>query len=176
MFSAFGNYMSNLVQGSELARIEKENEDRRKGNYAISFELSDVNFDHLRRKRAFYRGVNIELEEEKTEKGDLISFSDLPDLLPVKPKGQKWDGLKYDELMATTATEEEQKEAAAAGTPGPNSHLFQYDGASEQSKNTLLERFELIRKRPVEVRQNVGLPVAIIFNPYCTSTSQEEIE
>ena len=50
--------------------------------------------------------VNIEMEEEKTDKGDLISFSDLPDLLAIKPKAE-WDGLKYEELMATTTSEEE---------------------------------------------------------------------
>lgn len=127
MFGAFGNYMQTLVQGSEVGRIEKENEDRRRGNYAISYEMSDVNFDHLRRKRAFYKGVNIELEEEKTEKGDLVSFSDLPDLLPIRPKNQAWDGLKYEELMATTATEEEQKQAAESTTPGINTHLFNFD-------------------------------------------------
>lgn len=90
MFSAFGNYMTNLVAGSELARLEKEAENQRRGNYAISFEVNDMNFDHLRRKRAFIKGVNIALEEEKTDKGDLLSFSDLPDLLPIKPKGN-WD-------------------------------------------------------------------------------------
>ena len=73
MFSAFGNYMSGFM-GSELAAIEKLNEEQRKGNYAISFEKTDVNFDHLRRKRAFIQGVNIELEEEKTDKGDTITF------------------------------------------------------------------------------------------------------
>ena len=106
MFSAFGNYMSNLVQGSELSRIEKELEEQRKGNFAISFEKETINFEHLRRKRAFSSSVNIEMEEEKTDKGDLISFSDLPDLLAIKPK-EKWDGLKYEELMATTTSEEE---------------------------------------------------------------------
>jgi len=46
------------------------------------------------------------MEEEKTDKGDLISFNDLPDLLAIKPKAE-WDSLKYEELMATTASEEE---------------------------------------------------------------------
>jgi hypothetical protein len=57
----------------------------------------------LRRKRAFIKGVDIALEEEKTEKGDLVSFSDLPDILPIKPKGN-WDGLNYNELMASSAS------------------------------------------------------------------------
>jgi hypothetical protein len=62
-------------------------------------------------------------------------------------------------------------QAAAASTPGADDGLFKYDQADEAGKNTLLDRFELIRKRKVEVKANVGLPVAIIFNPYCSSSS-----
>lgn len=51
--------MSNLVAGSEVAAVQKELEEQRKGNYSISYEISDLNFDHLRRKRAFISGVNI---------------------------------------------------------------------------------------------------------------------
>jgi len=65
----------------------------------------------------------LQLEEEKTDKGDILAFNNLPDILPIKPK-EAWDKVKYEELMTTTATEEEQKEAAATGTPGPNTHLF----------------------------------------------------
>ena len=61
-----------------------------------------------------------------TDKGTLIGFSDVPDILPFKPKGE-WDGLNYEDLMATTLGAEELKEAAASGTPGPNPHLFDYD-------------------------------------------------
>ena len=78
--------------------------------------------------------------------------------------------------MATTATEEEQKQAAASGTPGPNSGLFDFDNADEASKAALLDRFELVRKRQVNLKPNTGKPIALIFNPYCTSNSQEEIE
>lgn len=167
--------MSNLVQGSEQAQIQAQLDEGRKEKFSVSYELDDVNFDHLRRKRAFISGVNIQLEEEKTDKGDILAFNDLPDLLPIKPK-TAWDKVKYDELMVTTASEEEQKEAAATETPYPNSHLFEYEGANEVSKNTLLDRFELISKRKIVVEQNVGLPVAIIFNPYCTSNTREDIE
>ena len=40
------------------------------------------------------------------DKGALVGFSDLPDLLPVKTPG-KWDDLKYDEIVATTLSAEE---------------------------------------------------------------------
>ena len=53
--------------------------------------MDGINFDHLRRKRAFISGVNIQVEEEKTDKGETLGFDELPDLLPIKPKGQKWD-------------------------------------------------------------------------------------
>ena len=53
------SYLANLVQGSELSRIQKQLEEQRKGNYSVSYQLSEINFDHLRRKRAFYKGVNI---------------------------------------------------------------------------------------------------------------------
>ena len=120
------SYLSNLVQGSELSRIQKQLEEQRKGNYSISYDLTDVNFGHLRRKRAFYKGVNIQMGQEMTDKGELISFSDVPDILPMKPKGE-WDALNYDELMASTASEEEQKELAASSTPGPHPHLYNYE-------------------------------------------------
>ena len=114
------------MQGSELARIQKNLDEQRKGNYSISYDKSEVNFEHLRRKRAFYQGVNIQMGEEITDKGELIGFANVPDILPLRPKGQ-WDGLNYDELMATTASEEEQKELAASATPGPNPHLYNYE-------------------------------------------------
>ena len=64
MFSGFANYMTTLVAGSELERVQKQLEAERKGNFSISYEMSDLNFDHLRRKRAFFQGVNIELQQE----------------------------------------------------------------------------------------------------------------
>ena len=48
--------------------------------------MENINFDHLRRKRAFVKGISIEVEEEKTDKGETIGFDTLPDLLPIKPK------------------------------------------------------------------------------------------
>ena len=87
MFSGFGNYMSSLVFGTEQARLQAELEAQRTGRYRIAYELDGLNFDHLRRKRAFISGVNIQVEEEKTDKGETLGFDELPDLLPIKPKG-----------------------------------------------------------------------------------------
>ena len=39
-------------------------EAERKGSYPVSFELDDLNFDHIRRKRAWLKGVNIKIQEE----------------------------------------------------------------------------------------------------------------
>ena len=46
------------------------------------------------------------MNEEMTDKGDLIGFSNLPNILPVRPKDE-WTKVNYEELMATTASEEE---------------------------------------------------------------------
>ena len=119
------SYFKNLVVGSELSQLETQHAKDRKGSKLISYDLADINFDQLRRKRAYYKGVNIQLGEEM-DKGQLVGFSDLPDLLPIKTPG-KWDGLNYNELAATTLTDEERQQASAEGTPGPNQHLFDYD-------------------------------------------------
>ena len=109
-----------------------------------------------------------------TDKGELISFSDVPDILPLKPLGE-WDGLNYDELMATTASEEEQKELAASSTPGPNPHLYNYETQDQAQRDSLLNRFELIRKRKIDMREPDGLPSALIVN--CAASGRmEEIE
>lgn len=100
MFSGLGSYLTQLVVGTELAALETQHEKDRKGSQPISYEKSDLNFNQLRRKRAYYNGVNIQLAEEM-DKGVLLGFSDLPDLLPVKTIG-KWDKLNYDEVAAST--------------------------------------------------------------------------
>lgn len=69
--------------------------------------MTDINFDHLRRKRAFIQGVNIQLEEE-FDKEELVGFDNLPDLLPIIPKGNLAK-IDYTELMQSGMTEEEQK-------------------------------------------------------------------
>jgi len=162
--------MSNLVAGNELARVQKELEEQRKGNYAISYEVQDLNFDHLRRKRAFVQGVNIQLEEEKN-KEELIAFDNLPDILPLVPKGNMAE-MNYEELMRTTASEAEIAEATANGTPGDK--MFDYNSEDTASRNSLLDRFELIRKRQVLLSGADALPVAVIFNGYVSGAAKGE--
>ena len=165
--------MSNMIAGSELANVQKELEEQRKGNYSISYEISDLNFDHLRRKRAFISGVNIQLEEEKN-KEELVGFQDLPDILPLVPKGNMAE-MDYDQLMKTTASEAEIAEATEKGTPG--SSLFNYNSEDTASRNSLLDRFELIRKRQIIMKGSQALPVAVIFNGYVSGAALgEEIQ
>lgn len=158
--------MQNLVGvQSDEARRQKQLEAMREGSTAIAYDLPLVNFDHLRRKRAFYRGVNIQLSEE-FDKEELVDFSNLPDILPLKPKSGMAD-LDYAELAKSTLTEEEVKERLNSATPGPNPTLFDYDAADDASKEAFLSRFDLIRKRSLTYRSvEQERPVAIIYNPY----------
>ena len=84
----------------------------RTGLNPISFDITEVNYEHLRRKRAFYKNVDIQLQEEK-DKQEIIEFTDLPDILAVKAAGEGYSDLKYDDLVKTTKSEEEQKIALA---------------------------------------------------------------
>lgn len=64
MFAGLGNYLTNVVRGgNEQQLAEKENLKQRKGNFEISYVKEDIKFEHLRRKRAFVSGVNIEPEQ-----------------------------------------------------------------------------------------------------------------
>ena len=171
MFSGFGSYFTTLVGGqSEAAKREKNLELLRVGTQQISYQLSEVNFDHLRRKRAFIKGINLQLSEEY-DKEVLLGFGDLPDILPLKPH-DAFSSLDYNNLMKTTATPEEQKSA----TPGANSQLFNYDTDDSAAKQKLLERFDLIRKRKIKMTQPDGKPVAIIYNKYISGDKSGEIE
>ena len=78
--------------------------------------------------------------------------------------------------MKTTLTAEEQKEAAAAAgeTPNPHAHLFDYSTEDTATRNALMERFELIKVRKVDL--NAGSGIAIIFNPYVTGNRADEIQ
>lgn len=49
----------------------------------------------------------------------MVGFEDLPDILPLVPKGNMAE-MNYDELMKTTASEAEIAEATEKGTPGPS--------------------------------------------------------
>ena len=120
-------------------------EAERKGSYPVSFELDDLNFDHIRRKRAWLKGVNIKIQEE-FDKEQLVGFDQLPDLLPLMPKGNLAT-TNYEELMKSTSTDEEQK--AAAGSTPDGSNLYDYDNDDNQSRAAFLERFDLVIKRKI---------------------------
>ena len=175
MFSGLASYMSDLVAGSELKRIQKELEAQRRGNYAISYELNDLNFEHLRRKRAFLSGVNLKLDQE-FDKEQLIGFQNLPDIVPIKPNGDIVD-MNYEELMRPITAEEEKVEPAEDGSPTPV--RFNYDAAKDNvlKQEALLQRFELIRKRKIKFTKDTNdKRVAVIYNPYVTGNRVDEIE
>ena len=174
----FGNEAAQASIGDAQAAAAM----KKSGKKPIAFDITEMNFEHLRRKRAFYNGVNIQLEEEK-DKDKVLDFTDLPDILPVKAKGKEYDGVKYDQLVRTTKSEEEQKAAAAAAaeevkgaddgeTAGkapytPPSHLFDYDHSTPAERQELITRFELIPKKLVKYRPEGTTDVkmvAIIVN------------
>lgn len=124
----------------------------------------------MRRKRAYIQGVNIQLEEEKN-KEELVAFDNLPDILPLVPKGNMAE-MNYEQLMRTTASEAEIAEATANGTPGDK--MFDYNSEDTASRNSLLDRFELIRKRQVILSGPEALPVAVIFNGYVSGAAKGE--
>ncbi len=83
--------------------------------------------------------------------------------------------MDYDVLMKTTASEAEIAEATEKGTPG--SSLFNYNSEDTASRNSLLDRFELIRKRQILMKGGEALPVAVIFNGYVSGAALgEEIQ
>ena len=44
---------------------------------------------------------------EEKDKEEIIEFTDLPDILPVKAAGEGYSNLKYDDLVKTFKSEEE---------------------------------------------------------------------
>ena len=116
MFAALGR----LIQGSEQEQLQKKFEEDRKGSAPVAYDIDDINFDYLRRKRAFIQGVDITLQEE-FDKEQLLGFDSVPDLLPIVPKGNL-ASIKFDELMRPIQSGEESK----AATPG-GSTMFDYD-------------------------------------------------
>ena len=102
-----GAYFAGAVEAeSEPAKAEAALEKSRTGLTPITFDITEMNFDHLRRKRAFYKNVDIQMLEEK-DKEEIIEFTDLPDILPVKAAGEGYSDLKYDDLVKTFKSEEE---------------------------------------------------------------------
>ena len=136
MFSGLANYFGGQANLSQAAQKEEALAKERENAVPIPFELSEVNFDHLRRKRAFYKGVDIQLTQAADK--EVSGFTDLPDIIPVKAKGSMYGTLEYADLIKSTKTEEELKTAEEEETtPGQtglisSAHLFDYDGASTQ--------------------------------------------
>ena len=100
MFAGFTNYLSNAIQGSELQRQQKLIEEQRKGSATISYEMEDFMFDSIKRERAFFQGINVTAGEEM-DKGEMYSFEDLADILPLKPKGDMAE-MDFKKLMKST--------------------------------------------------------------------------
>ena len=63
MTDYFGGQQDSI---KDATNREIELEKQRTGCVPIDFQLNDVNFDHLRRKRAFYKNVDITV----TQSGD----------------------------------------------------------------------------------------------------------
>ena len=106
MFGGLTNIFGNQAAEASIDDAQAAAELKKTGKKPIAFDITELNFEHLRRKRAFYNGVNIQLEEEK-DKDKVLDFTDLPDILPVKAKGKGYDKVKYDELVKTTKSEAE---------------------------------------------------------------------
>ena len=67
----------------------------------IDFPLEEINFNNLRRKRAFLSEVSIELPPEfvDAKKKKLLNFKGLPDILPIRPK-ENFGEVNYKKLVS----------------------------------------------------------------------------
>ena len=75
--------------------MKKENDDQDTGTpKRINFNIDEITFDSLRKKRAFHSGVNMRLSEEYKS----VDFSELPDVLPIQPK-ESFFKLDYKKLI-----------------------------------------------------------------------------
>ena len=79
----YGDYRANQ---KKLAAEQLDAELRADGSSPISFQMEKMNFDVLRRKRAFYTGIDIQLKPEFGESKELLGWAQMPDVLPIKPK------------------------------------------------------------------------------------------
>ena len=96
----------------------------------IAFDVDTMEWNNMTRKRAFYTGVPMVMQEKwsETEFESLEDFKMLPDVLPIRPK-EKFTDLDYKALMKWEKpwTPEEKKGEDEEGTPqGPpvDQHLF----------------------------------------------------
>jgi len=137
----------------------------RSGTETIAFKYDDIKFDKIRRKRAFYQGVPINLNEEFEDK-ELMNFNYDPDILPIKPK-EAYTSVDYNTL---TKESELPSESRAADNTQPTGYVapagyYDYDLANPAQQKEFLDRFELIRKRTVSFKGS-DKAVAVIYNPY----------
>ena len=91
--------------------------------------MEKMNFDVLRRKRAFYTGIDIQLKPEFGETKELLGWAQMPDVLPIRPK-TGYVQTDYKTLLANKKVWE-----PAQGTPGGEAlpervvrHLHPADG------------------------------------------------
>lgn len=174
MFGALQKYMSERGEKNRQAEQEKrEAMARNKGASQIRFNLEQIAWDNLRRKKAFYAGVPMAMREEWEGPNELKSFKKVPDVLPIKPK-EPFNGLNYQELIKWekpwTPEQEEKKEQVEGEEPTPegppiDQHLFQYDlkNLTKEDKAEYLSKFEIMRKR--QLRYDLK-KVYLINDPY----------
>lgn len=92
----------------------------------MNLDPQTVNFEHIRRKRAYQTGTNIEIKQEYTDetKKVLKDFTDVPDILPIQPKA------------AAEGEERKEEDGLYADLQG-----FNYDDATEEEKKAFLNKF-----------------------------------
>ena len=99
--------------------------------------MKGINWNNLRRKRAFHKHVNIQIppEYEDTQNKKLLDFSRLPDIFPLKLKEGQQHFSKDD--------------------------IFDFENATEEMKKEFLSKFEPIDKRKLDLKSK---PIAIVYN------------
>ena len=172
MLSALqGYYADYRVKQKKLSAEQEDAQIRATGSSQINFKIEKMNFDVLRRKRAFYTGIDIQLKPEFGETKELLGWAQMPDVLPVKPK----DGFvsaDYKTLLANTKTWEaptpggetpDGEETAGAPEQPEDWEFYQYDLALENQayKEEFLAKFELINKRALDKTK----PYFVIYDP-----------
>jgi len=139
MFGALQGYYSTYADTAQQRADEKKAaEARDEGSTIVSFELAAVDWNNLRRKRAFHQGVPMTLKEEWAAPEVLLDFQKVPDVLPLRPRGSLVDCdynalLKWDRPYEPEEVKGEDGEIDPETPQGPpmDQHLFQYEKANE---------------------------------------------
>ena len=136
----------------------------------ISFDLQQIAWNHLERKRAFYSGVPMVMKEKWSDEEfqTLEGFKQLPDVLPIRPR-EKFIDLDYAKLIEwkkpyvpEDSKEEAKDEAKADSTPQgppPDQHLYQYAQADDEDKKDYLSKFELVSVKALSPPSDIALVV-----------------